>query len=63
METLFELGSNLMIILQTLLQTLFLSDAVHRLEMIYTMKSENHGFHSGLSSPLGNSGGSQADRW
>ena len=40
METLFELGSNLMIILQTLLQTLFLSDAVHRLEMIYTMKSE-----------------------
>ena len=33
METLFELGSNLMIILQTLLQTLFLSDAVHRLAM------------------------------
>ena len=42
MENLFELGSNLMIILQTLLQTLFLSDATHRLEMnqIFTFYTE-----------------------
>ena len=45
METLFELGSNMMIILQTLLQTLFLSDATHRLnrtENTYLLLIKNY---------------------